>query len=167
MGYSTVYGIHYFETFAPVVNASSLRLLMLYALEHELDLEMCDVDNVFVQADLPKDTVIYMEAPPGMNLPKGYALRLRKALYGLKDSPHHFNNYLDERLRAYDFVPCKVDPCLYIKRNKSGDIVALVGCHVNDLAMVGVRGELDDLKKSLRTKYKIKDCCYPGARYQG
>jgi hypothetical protein len=101
MGYSTVYGVHYFETFAPVVNASSLRLLMLYALENELELEICDVDNAFVQADLSEDTVIYMEAPPGMDLPKGYALYLRKALYGINTSPHHFNNHLDERLRAY------------------------------------------------------------------
>jgi hypothetical protein len=130
---------------------------MLYALENGLELDMCDVANAFVQAELPDNEVIYMDYPPGMIGPEGHALRLRKALYGLKDSPHHFNKHLDSRLRRHGFVPCKADPCLYIKRNEAGDIVALIGCHVDDLALVGVRGELDAIKKALRTHYKLKD----------
>jgi hypothetical protein len=63
MGYSTIHGKHYFETFAPVVNSASMRLLMLYALENGLELDMCDVANAFVQAELPDNEVIYMDYP--------------------------------------------------------------------------------------------------------
>ena len=101
------------KLFPPSLMLRPLRLLMLYALENSLDLEICDVDNAFVQAELPENEVIYMEAPPGMNVPAGYALRLRKALHGLKDNPHRFNKHLDVRLRDHDFIPCKADPCLH------------------------------------------------------
>ena len=35
--------------------------------------------------------------------------------------------------------------------------MALIGCHVDDLACVGVRGELDDLKAFFRSHYSIKE----------
>ena len=47
------------------------------------------------------DTEIFMDLPPGYHLPPGKAIRLRKSLYGLRQSPGLFHNTLEAWLREY------------------------------------------------------------------
>ena len=66
---------------------------MIYALSVYLPLfiENMDVDVAFLNAELKKD--VYIEPPAGYRpVPKGKALKLNKAPYGLKQSPRIISN---------------------------------------------------------------------------
>jgi Reverse transcriptase (RNA-dependent DNA polymerase) len=52
-----------------------------------LSLFQMNVRNVFLQGDLEEE--VFMDIPPGLNAPKetGLVCRLKKSIYGLKQSP--------------------------------------------------------------------------------
>ena len=52
-----------------------------------------DVETAFLNAELKEE--IYMHPPVGMTVKEGHVLRLRKTLYGLKQSPREWNANLD------------------------------------------------------------------------
>lgn len=57
-GFSQEYGVNYFETYAPVVKSSAVRLLMAVAVECGLIVEQIDIKNAYVNSKL--DEVIYV-----------------------------------------------------------------------------------------------------------
>ena len=72
------------DTFAATLAARSFRTLMAIAARFDLELTQYDAVNAFVNAILKE--AIYMRMPHGHTRP-GYVLRLKKALYGLRQSP--------------------------------------------------------------------------------
>ena len=84
-GYGQEYGIDYEETFAPVARMVTVRCLITIASIKNWNIFQMDVKNAFLNGDLNEE--VYMDAPPGMKIPKDKVLRLRKALYGLKQTP--------------------------------------------------------------------------------
>ena len=86
-GYSQTYGIDYDETFAPVAKMSTVRTLISCAVNFDWPFYQLDVKNAFLHGDLKGE--VYMEIPPGFTTTEteGKVLRLRKSLYGLKQSP--------------------------------------------------------------------------------
>jgi hypothetical protein len=86
-GYSQTYGIDYDETFALVVKMSTLRTLLSCASTFGWPLYQLDVKNAFLHGDLWEE--VYMNIPLGFGTSQthGKVLRLRKSLYGLKQSP--------------------------------------------------------------------------------
>ncbi len=84
LGCRQLYGVDYFETFAPVVKFSTIRLLLALAATMDLECEQMDVVTAFLNGDL--DENIYMEIPEGLKSPgnEGMVCKLLKSLYGLK-----------------------------------------------------------------------------------
>ena len=83
-GDKQIEGVDFFETYAPVVSWNTVRTLL--ALEVHLGLASCQVDytSAFVHADLSDE--VYVEMPQGF-WQDGKVLRLKKSLYGLRQSP--------------------------------------------------------------------------------
>ena len=90
LGDQQEYGINYFETFAPLVQWSTIRLLLILILTNHWTTRVIDHTNAFLQANI--DTEVYMEPPALFGSRKGEdkVLKLRKSLYGLKQSPRIF-----------------------------------------------------------------------------
>jgi hypothetical protein len=86
-GYTQRYGVDYIETFAPIAKLNTVRVLLSLVANFGWDLQEFDVKNAFLHGDLKEE--IYMEIPPGYG--KGVTdhtvCRLKKTLYGLKQSP--------------------------------------------------------------------------------
>ena len=86
-GYSQTYGIDYDETFAPVAKMNTVRVLISCATNFGWPLHQLDVKNAFLHGDLQEE--VYMKIPPGLASAEteGKVCRLKKSLYGLKQSP--------------------------------------------------------------------------------
>jgi hypothetical protein len=120
-------GVDFFETFAPVVNWTTVRLLMIIASILDLKLAQVDYTAAFVHAPIDRDpnwdnltpeeqrrSGVYVEMPRGYGKP-GQVYKLKKSLYGLKQSPRNFFNYSAAQLEAVGLKSqTDVDPCLFI-----------------------------------------------------
>ena len=79
-----MWGQNYWETYAPVVNWASIRILLAVAKIQGLLSKSIDFVLAFPQADL--EVPVYMELPLGFDAPDNgirrfYVLRLSKSLY--------------------------------------------------------------------------------------
>jgi hypothetical protein len=64
---------------------------------------------------------VYLEMPKGFQIP-GHVLKMKKSLYGLKQSPRNFFLHLKEKRKECGFEQSIADQCLFI----SGTVVNLV-----------------------------------------
>ena len=114
-------GCHYWETYSPVVNMLTVRLLLTLCNIHGLESKSIDFILAFPQADLDVD--IWMELPTGIvvhgkdNESRAYVLKLKKSLYGLKQASLNWFEKLKQGLMDRGFTPSEIDPCLYLKEN--------------------------------------------------
>ena len=67
-GYTQMYGIHYTETFSPVLKFKSLRVLIAIAASLNLEIYQDDVPSAFLRGTL--DEEIYLNRPEGFKLRK-------------------------------------------------------------------------------------------------
>ena len=110
---------NYWETYSPVVNMLSVRLLLPIAHIHVLNSKSIDFVLASPQADIDID--IWMELPEVM-IPVGdesncclYILKLNKILYGLKQASHNWYKKLKQSLLDQDFTPSKINLCIFMK----------------------------------------------------
>jgi hypothetical protein len=112
-GHRQIEGVDFFETFAPVVNWTTNRLLLVLSQVLHLSTKQVDYTAAFIHA--PINDIVYVEMPRGFSEP-GKVLQLRKSLYGLKQSPRNFVQHLKSNLEKYGFRNPNpdTDPCLFV-----------------------------------------------------
>ena len=94
------WGENYWETYAPVVNWLSVRIMLALTTIHDLDARSMDFVLAFPQAELDVD--VYMELPYGFTVNSEgvpMILKLKKNLYGLKQAAYNWFGMLNESLR--------------------------------------------------------------------
>jgi hypothetical protein len=102
-------GIDFKETFEPVVNFRTVKVLLALAATLDLEIHQMDVKTAFLNGELEEE--IYMDVPEGYHDWKGWepesepetVLRLQKSLYGLKQAPRVWNKSLDSFLHSLGF----------------------------------------------------------------
>ena len=154
-GYAQKQGIDYDETFSPVVKFQSIRVLLAFALENDLLLHQMDVVTAFLNGTLEED--IYMQQPDGY-LQQGeehLVCKLKKSLYGLKQSPRCWNKVLTEFLTSVGFVQSSADPCIYVQ---GGDSPVVVAAYVDDLIIAAkTEEEMQQVKQLLQSRFLMTD----------
>ena len=151
-GFSQREGLDYGEVFAPVVKFTTLRTVLALAATSGDSVFQMDVDTAFLYAPVEED--IYMRHPEGYTLgnPKT-VLKLKKSLYGLKQSPRNWNSTLHNWLVADGFVQSTADPGLYIYPDS-----CLLAIYVDDI-IYSVKHDSwkDAFKARFEIDFKIKD----------
>jgi len=61
-GFTQVYGVDYFETFAPVAKLASIHTILAIVARNNWDISMFDFHSAYLNGELDED--IYMEQPP-------------------------------------------------------------------------------------------------------
>ena len=86
-GYTQTYGIDYEETLAPVAKMNTVRIILSLAAHFGWEMHQVDVKNAFLHGSLEEE--VYMKIPLGYGaINEGDKVcRLKKVLYGLKQSP--------------------------------------------------------------------------------
>ena len=98
-GYSQRPGLDYKETFSPVARFESVRAVLALAAQMDLKIHQMDVATAFLNGELQE--LVYMNQPKGFveNGKEEMVCRLRRSIYGLKQSPRCWNSALDEHLK--------------------------------------------------------------------
>ena len=157
-GFSQLFGIDYFDTYAPVARLTTLRIVYALTVMLGLRLDGSDVDAAFMNADLKEE--IYVGSPVGLPpLPAGRVYKLEKALYGLKQSPKEWNELLDSFLISKTggmLTKLKSEGCLYCRQSKSGYLI--VAIYVDDIVIAGSSDKIvNSFKTRLFKEFKCKD----------
>ena len=112
-GYSQREGLDYDKTFSPVVRSESVRSVIALASKNGLQLHQMDITIAFLNGDLEGE--VYMQQPEGFvtDGQEHLVCRLKKSIYGLKQSSRCWNRALDAQLKLMGFVQSTSDPCIY------------------------------------------------------
>lgn len=154
-GCSQKQGINYQETFSPVVKYASLRYLFSLAAKENLRIDHMDVTTAYLQSDLNEE--IHVQPPWNSKENTGMVWRLKKAIYGLKQSGRCWNEKLHDVLTTLGLTQSKSDPCIYSLKNKTGQIL-IVAVYVDDLLIfTNQKGLRENLKKNLQKQFEMKD----------
>ncbi|KAJ9560780.1 hypothetical protein OSB04_005940 [Centaurea solstitialis] len=126
-GYTQTYGIDYSETFSPVAKIDTIRVLFSIASNQGWPLHQFDVKNAFLHGDLKEE--VYMEAPPGFSdsFKTGEVCRLKKSLYGLKQSPRAWFGRFTLAMKKYGFKQSNSDHTLFLKHRQCWVFVGILG----------------------------------------
>lgn len=155
-GFTQKQGLDYDETFSPVVRHSTIRMLFGLSVKLGLKVYHLDVKTAFLNGYLEED--VYMRQPEGFVLKstENKVCKLKKAVYGLKQSSRAWNKRVDEVLLEIDYSKSKYEPCLYIK--KCHESITVVALYVDDFFIFGNNmPEIEFLKGHLCSYFKIKD----------
>ena len=98
-----------------------------------------------------------MRQPEGFVTPgkEHLVCRLKKSIYGLKQSSRCWNVVLDDHLEKMGFVQTTTDPCVY---RASGGEPVYIGVYVDDIILAAQSNEkLAEMKKELSLHFDIKD----------
>ena len=159
-GFSQAYGLDYHETFSPVARLSSIRVLFSIALYQSWSLHQLDVSNAFLYGDLEEK--VFMEQPPGY-VAQGESSEvclLKKAIYGLKQSPRAWFHKFSQLLFSYGFVSTVSDPTVLRKRTPRGCVILAV--YVDDIIITGSDdAEVAATKVYLAQHFVIRDLSPP------
>ncbi|KAJ0598803.1 putative RNA-directed DNA polymerase [Helianthus annuus] len=155
-GYSQTYGIDYSETFSPVAKIDTIRVLFSIAANEGWPLHQFDVKNAFLHGELKEE--VYMEAPPGFTktFKNKEVCRLKRTLYGLKQSPRAWFGRFTLTMKGYGFQQSNSDHTLFLKRR--GKLVTCLIIYVDDMIITGNdEEEMKKLKTNLFTEFEMKD----------
>ncbi|CAI7797891.1 unnamed protein product [Closterium sp. NIES-53] len=132
-GFDQEHGRDFTETFAPVSRHTSLRILLTIAAMKKKKLRQIDVANAFLYA--PIDAEIYVELPHDYHGEPNQVCQLQKSLYGIKQAPRLWQQYLHARLIRIAFRQLPHDQGMY-RLTKDTDYILLI-VYVDDLLYIG------------------------------
>ena len=154
-GYAQRPGIDFQEVFAPVGKHTTFRALMSIVAQRNLQLHHLDVKTAFLNGVLEEE--IWMMQPQGYQQgDKSLACKLKKTLYGLKQSPRCWSNRLKEELELYGFVQSVADPGLFVMHTKDDTVYLLV--YVDDLLIAAQKLDtVSMIKEKLMASFDCRD----------
>ncbi|RVW93252.1 Retrovirus-related Pol polyprotein from transposon TNT 1-94 [Vitis vinifera] len=134
-----------------------VRVLLSLAANLDWPLQQFDVKNVFLHGELSEE--IYMDLPPGCMVPEKQCqkvCKLKKSLYGLKQSPRAWFGRFTKSMRAFGYRQSNSDHTLFLKK-QHGKITALI-VYVDDMVVIGNDPEeRQALQNYLSREFEMKD----------
>ncbi|CAM9284251.1 unnamed protein product, partial [Sphacelaria rigidula] len=158
-GWAQRHGLDCGSTFAPVCRLESQRLLLAIATAKNWPILALDIQTAFLNGKL-QETVFCKQAPGFEILDpttgKPHVMKLKRAIYGLRQSPNVWNSTIDTKLRTLGFNPTVSDPCVYTKGSHGGYIMLTL--FVDDILMTGPSiNLLHQVQDLLKTSFSISE----------
>ena len=135
--------------------------MMLIAVARKLELQLGDIGTAFLHASLSQGMMVFVRPPVNLRRP-GCIWRLKKALYGLRQSPRLFQEFLAEALGQPGWVRCVVEPQLWFHLRTG----AMLTAHADDLMLATPPGAREEIMHNLESKMRIKwgECLKVGVK---
>ena len=150
-GFEQVHGIDYEETYSPVINNASLRILFALVAKKNYLLTTFDIKTAFLYGKLDEDEDVYMYPPEGYNYGNKIC-KLQRALYGLKQAPLKWNQRFSMFLKNEGLEALKSEQCIYTNKEKT----LIVGFYVDDgILLCKNKQEQDKFIEKLEKEFEI------------
>lgn len=112
-GFTQIFGVDYWETFAPVLKYDSLRAILATVAARDLEINLLDIKTAFLYGKL--DEEILMEQPEGY-VEKGKENSCVSGVtLGLKQATRVWNTKFNQFLLLFVLTRCQSDPCVYYR----------------------------------------------------
>jgi hypothetical protein len=157
-------GVDVFDTYAPVIDYSTVRLLISLAFGNNWKMFHWDISVAFTNAKAEEET--YVRFPKGFpdglfhGYKEGTIARLKRNLYGSKSAPKLWYKCLHEVLIELGFKSVAGHPCLFIRiTNVAGkEVIVVMGIFVDDLLVTGNSvEEIAAIQEKMRRKFVLTD----------
>jgi hypothetical protein len=159
-----------YDKSSPTVRYETIMFLFNMATLYDLPIDVLDVGGAFLEADLDTEEHVFLSGDLAQDFIRLYpetgdyldmngrlVIRLKKAMYGLKESPMAWYNCLKTALSRLDFEPCEHDSALLIRR--VGDkVVHFIAIHVDDLLSIGTRESMYELNRFMGARFRKITC---------
>jgi hypothetical protein len=155
-GYVQQAGVDFDEVFAPVARLESVRTMLALAVHQRWEVHHMDVKSAFLNGDLKEE--VYVAQPPGFVISgsENKVLRLRKALYGLRQAPRAWNAKLDDTLVTLGFQRSGAEYGIYTRSR--ADRRLIIGVYVDDLIITGAsEDDIVTFKQEMKLKFQMSD----------
>ena len=123
------------QLFSPVMQSVVMLIILSVAVQNGESLFIADVKGAFLYALLLPDEVVYCRPPKGWeNHPRfqGKIMRLRKALYGLRQAPRRWWEHLVSVLAKHGLKKTRIDPSFFVRPTDENGLLIKAGTHVDD-----------------------------------
>jgi hypothetical protein len=157
-GFTQIYGVDYFETFAPVARLASIRTILAIAARNDWEIDMFDFHSAYLNGILDDGEDIYMEQPPHRETVdrSRYVVKLRKALYGLKQAGRKWYDTLCNSLAELGFKKSMADPAVFYVH--VGNEIVILFIHVDDSTITGSSIDLiKEFRARIAQRFEITD----------
>jgi hypothetical protein len=152
-GYTPRQGVDFDEVFAPVARMETVRLLLGLAAHSGWEVHHMDVKSAFLNGVLTEEG--FVSQPPGCVVAgkEAAALKLQKALYGLRQAPRAWYAKLDASLTSLGFTRSPLEHAIY----RRGDNIKylIVGVYVDDLIITGTKlRDIVEFKQQMQKNFQ-------------
>jgi len=153
-GFTQIKGMDFDQTFTPIAKFQSLHTVFALAAEHNLEVHQMDIKATYLNTNLKED--LYMEPPPGFNIPKGHVLKLKKGMYGTRQGGHVWYEEMRGMLTEMGYTQMEADHAIFVcDTDGFPDIITL---YVDNMGLISESLEciLQD-KEALSKHYQMTD----------
>ncbi|MBW0551998.1 hypothetical protein O181_091713, partial [Austropuccinia psidii MF-1] len=150
-GFTQNPGVDFEKTYTPIGRLNSSIALIAHSCANGLDFHQIDVKSTFLNAPLIES--VYLSICQGLEInQRKYCLRLKKAIYGLKQAPLSWYNHLKDWLQSVGFSACKLDH--RVSYRKEPDALWIY-VHIDDMEIFQTNIQL--FKEKINKEFNIKD----------
>jgi hypothetical protein len=126
-GFMQIEGVDFYDTFAPVVRWSTIRIVISLATTKNWHIHQYDVKTAFLNGRISKE--VYMYIPEGFRNVEneGQVCKMKKALYGLRQVPRAWYAWIDSYPRI-DLALARscTDPNMYLSIRNGRYVILLL-----------------------------------------
>lgn len=149
------------QTSSPTLSRLGRNLLLQSGALDKHILEAADAKSAFLQADHTIGsnrlfTNAVAEISHAFHVPQNTALEIVVAIYGLTNAPRVFWLDADEKFQKLGAECHGIDKCLWIFRNRHGEVCGRVGSHVDDFLIMGNHSDPDwlEYRRGIENMYR-------------
>ena len=153
-GFTQIEGIDYDKMFTPVAKLASLRTILALATEQNLEIHQMDVKSAYLNGTLEEE--IFMESPPGLDVPDRMVLHLKKVVYRTKQGSQVWYEDISNTLKSMGYQRTDADHAVFVQNKEN--VPSIIALYVDDITMVSDNsGAINHDKEVLKRHYQMSD----------
>ena len=142
-------GLDFSESSSSVLGKTPLRVLFVIAVARKMVIDQFDAVTAYLNSPIDRD--IYVYAPEGSDFPEGTILKLRKAVYGLRQAGRLWQKTISKHLIEMGWNQFHVDDNIFRKHDN------FMSVYVDDFVSFSVnQNGSDSAFDEISSKFKLK-----------